>query len=148
MIPASVWVGLSAVSILMFVGSLVALRFLIVRMPPDYFVRERPAGGHWGSSHPAMRVVVTVVKNVVGAALVVLGAIMLLTPGQGVLLILVGISLLDIPGKRAIELKIVRNPIVLRAINHIRANAGRPPIVVDGEHARGAKPRARRAGRG
>jgi archaellum biogenesis protein FlaJ (TadC family) len=138
MIPASVWIGLSAVSALMFVGSLFVLRFLLIRMPADYFVRERQAGGDWLGQHPAMRVLATLIKNVVGVVLLVLGVIMLFTPGQGVLLILVGVSLLDVPGKRAIELRIVSNPTVLRTINHLRAKAGRPPIVVDEERAQRA----------
>jgi hypothetical protein len=130
-IPASVWIGLSALSALMFFGSLVALRFLIVRMPADYFSRERRAARDWLGSHPAMRALGTIVKNVVGLVLLVVGVIMLFTPGQGILLILVGVSLLDIPGKHAVQLRIVRNPAVLRAINRIRANAGHLPIVLD-----------------
>lgn len=135
MIPASVWIGLSAVSALMFAGSLVALRFVIVRMPADYFVHHRPSGTNWLGRHPAMRLLARLIKNVVGLVLLVLGIIMLFTPGQGILLILVGLSLLDVPGKRAIQLRIVSNPTVLRTINHVRAKADRPPIIVDEQSA-------------
>ena len=64
------------------------------------------------------------------AALLLLGLVMLLTPGQGVLSILVGISLLDIPGKRRLELSIIRREPVHNSMNWIRAKAGRPPLLL------------------
>ena len=39
-------------------------------------------------------------KNVFGLGALVLGVLMLFLPGQGLLMVLVGISLLDFPGKR------------------------------------------------
>lgn len=53
---------------------------------------------------------------------------MLVTPGQGVLTILIGLSLLDLPGKRAVERRLIGNPAVLRAVNALRAKAHRPPL--------------------
>jgi archaellum biogenesis protein FlaJ (TadC family) len=115
-----------AVSVGMFVASLVAMVVLIIRMPEDYFLhkRERP----WKQSHPALRIALIVVRNIVGAALLLIGLIMLLTPGQGVLCILIGISLLDIPGKRKLETKIVQREPVHKSIDWIRSKAGRPPL--------------------
>jgi len=46
------------------------------------------------------------------------------------LAILIGVMLLDFPGKRALELKIARQPAVLQAINGIRAKANRPDLQV------------------
>jgi hypothetical protein len=57
-----------------------------------------------------------------------MGLLMLVTPGQGVLTILVGVTLLDFPGKRALELWIVRQPAVLRVTNWMRAKAHREPL--------------------
>ena len=127
-IPMGVLWGLSGLSLLMFFGSLLALRFVIVHMPADYFVREEKHGGGWLGDSPPMRLVAMLLKNGLGLVLLALGLIMLFTPGQGVLLILIGVSLLDVPGKRAIQLRLVGNPTVLRTINRIRAKAGRPPI--------------------
>jgi hypothetical protein len=39
--------------------------------------------------------------------------------------------MLNVPGKRAMERRIVGNPVVLRALNSVRSHAGRPPLVVD-----------------
>jgi hypothetical protein len=53
---------------------------------------------------------------------------MLVLPGQGVLTILAGITLLNYPGKRRLELWLVRRPAIHRAIDWIRRRAGRAPL--------------------
>ena len=63
------------------------------------------------------------------------GLAMLVLPGQGVITILVGITLLNFPGKRRLELRIVRQRPVLLAINWIRARANRPPLVLPSSRA-------------
>jgi hypothetical protein len=126
--------SLLAVSVLMFLGTAVVMIILIARMPADYFLtarRERLAA----SSHPAIRVLLLIIKNVLGLLLLLLGFAMLLGPGQGILAILIGVTLLDIPGKRRLELAIVRRPAVLRAINWIRDKAHRPHLKLPAEQA-------------
>jgi len=55
---------------------------------------------------------------------------MLLLPGQGLITILIGIMMLNFPGKLAMERRIVQQPTVLRAINWIRAKAARPVLQI------------------
>jgi len=117
-----------ALSILAFVGSLAVLPLLVVRMPADYFVHPEPKPGGWRDRHPAIRLAGHFLKNAIGVVLVAAGIVMLFTPGQGVLSLLVGLSLLDVPGKRTVELYIVSSPAIRRAIDAIRVRAGRPPI--------------------
>jgi hypothetical protein len=126
-----VWYALTLLSVVTFVVSLIGLRFLIVRMPPDYFTARHPAALPWANRHPAIRVTLLIAKNALGSVLVVFGLLMLFTPGQGVLSVLVGLSLLDVPGKRALERRIVSSPLVLRTLNNVRAHAGQPPLVLD-----------------
>jgi hypothetical protein len=57
-------------------------------------------------------------------------------PGPGLVLIVIGVSLLDFPGKRRLEQRVVGRPRVLKAINALRARFGRPPLVVDGAEER------------
>ena len=45
---------------------------------------------------------------------------MLFTPGQGILTLLLGISLADIPGKRALEQRMIRQPRILYIVNQLR----------------------------
>ncbi len=117
-----------AASILGFVGSLIVVPVLVVRMPADYFAdRARPPES-WRGRHPAIRMTVLGIKNLSGFILVTAGLVMLFTPGQGMLAILIGLSLLDMPGKRALERRIIGNPTVLGGVNALRARAGRPPL--------------------
>jgi len=117
-------------SILLFVGSLVVMPILIARMSSTYFVSRELPEESWRRRHSIIRFTVLILKNVVGAILLLAGLVMLILPGQGVITILVGTSLLNFPGKRRLELLIVRQPTVLRAIQWIRAKAGRPPLIL------------------
>ncbi len=67
-------------------------------------------------------------KNLLGGLLIVAGLIMLVTPGQGVLSILLGLVLVDVPGKRKVERKIIERKSVLKVVNRLRARAGQPPL--------------------
>jgi hypothetical protein len=125
-----IWFGVS--SVVLFVGTLVAIPFILVRLPPDYFDERRPR--LWmPDHHPVLRLVGLFVKNAVGAVFLVVGIALLFLPGQGILTILIGVSLLDFPGKRYCERKIVGQPAVLKAINSLRAKYGKPPLTVKGE---------------
>lgn len=116
------------ISVAMFAGSLIALPVMIARLPADYFLKSRRQALPFSRTHPAIRLLLLTLKNLIGGAFLIAGLIMIVTPGQGILAVLVGISLLDIPGKRRFELAIVRRPHVLKAINWIRQKAHRPPL--------------------
>ncbi len=47
--------------------------------------------------HPVFRVIILVFKNFLGGVLVIGGLIMFLTPGQGILTLVIGILLLNFP---------------------------------------------------
>lgn len=115
-------------SVVLMIGSAALMVFVIARMSPEYFVAHTPPPGSWRSRHPVMRFVTRVIKNVLGATLVLLGLAMLVLPGQGALTILVGVFLLEFPGKRRLELRIMRQRAVHQAVNWIRGKVGRPPL--------------------
>lgn len=111
------------------VSSAIVVIFLLL-IAPDHFVAPQAALRRRFRSAPA-RVAYAVLKNALGAVLVVVGIVLSVpgVPGQGLLTILVGLVLLDIPGKRRLELKIVSRPRVVRAINRLRNRFGRPPLL-------------------
>ncbi|WP_447974942.1 PGPGW domain-containing protein [Nitrospira sp. Kam-Ns4a] len=124
-----VLLALFLLSVVGFVGTLIAIPFILVRLPPHYFDERHPRV--WlENHHPVLRLVGLTIKNVVGLVFLLAGLAMLFLPGQGVLTILIGLSLLDFPGKRALERKLVGQPTVLKAINALRAKFGRPPMTV------------------
>jgi hypothetical protein len=117
---------LFALSIGSLVITLLLLPVIVVRLPPDYFVGERPksaAGrGSW---------IVRVGKNVLGVVFLLAGLAMIVLPGQGLLTVLIGLLLVDFPGKRKLERKFVRRPRILKFLNKMRSKRGKPPLVVD-----------------
>jgi hypothetical protein len=125
-----VWIILF--SVVTFLVSIVATVVVLVKLPDTYFKAEH-GREFWAERHPVLRWGGLVLKNLLGAVLVLFGILMSLpgVPGQGVLTILMGVMLLDFPGKRRLELKLVSRPKVLRAINRIRGRFDRPPLVLD-----------------
>jgi len=120
---------LSVLSVLMFVGSLIAIPWLVVRIPADYFAcRQHLLADRLQPLHPVWRRLLLSLKNAFGAALVLAGVAMLVLPGQGILTILMGLMMLDFPGKFTLERKLAEQPAVLGALNWIRAKANRPPL--------------------
>lgn len=49
-------------------------------------------------------------------------------PGQGLLTMLIGISLMDFPRKRELEAKMVGQPTLLGVINTMRQKFHKPPL--------------------
>ena len=122
-------VTLTALSIVFFVGSLIAIPFILVRLPTDFFDTRVPR--RWMENHhPVLRLLGHLAKNVVGAIFVFAGFLMLFLPGQGILTMLIGITMLDFPGKRKLEAKMIGQPAVLNAINGMREKFGKPPLTI------------------
>lgn len=112
--------------------SFAAIAIVMVKIPANYFsshyVQDFLPGSPW-----LVRWGAVVAKNLLGIFLVGLGIILSLpgVPGQGILTILLGLIMLDIPGKRPLESWIIKRPPVLSAVNNFRARYSKPPLVVD-----------------
>jgi len=117
-------------SVIVFVGSLVALPFLVSAIPANYFATAKSPLSGATLRHPVIRLLLLGLKNLVGAVFLGAGLVMLVTPGQGVMCILIGLSFLNFPGKRRLELWIVRKPKVLSALNWMRSKTGKPALLV------------------
>jgi hypothetical protein len=112
--------------------SLAIVSVIMVKIPPDYFKKDRPRK-LWADKPKAVRYLGIFGKNLLGVVLVVLGILMSLpgVPGQGILTILLGVMLLDFPGKQKLEHRIVSRPKVLSTINKLRKKFGKPKLVID-----------------
>ena len=122
------WLG--ALSIVMFVGTLALVPFLVVKIPEDYFTHRRRQIDGWDHYHPAVRWTLITLKNVMGGIFVLAGLAMLVLPGQGLITLLIGIVMLNFPGKYRIERWIIRRKPIHRTINWMRAKAHHPPLEV------------------
>jgi hypothetical protein len=121
-----VWLGVF--SVITFVGSLLLIPVLCVKMGEDYFMPQRDKDETLAGRHPLLRWAGLILKNVMGVLLIAAGIAMLFLPGQGLLTILIGIMMLNFPGKRSFELWMIRLPGVLKAINAMRARAKHAPL--------------------
>ncbi|HRC43356.1 MAG TPA: PGPGW domain-containing protein [Nitrospira sp.] len=132
-VPANVLIWFAVSSVFMFVGTLIAIPIILMRLPADYFDVRTPRP--WMENHhPILRMIGHVVKNVVGAIFLFAGFLMLFLPGQGVLTMLIGLSLIEFPGKRRVEAKIVGQSTVLSTINAMRAKFDKPPLIIAPDH--------------
>ncbi len=128
-IPTNFLIGFTVASVIGFVGSLIIIPFILIRLPADYFDTRSPR--RWmRDHHPLLRVLGLIIKNLAGFVFILAGFIMLFLPGQGLLTILIGISLIDFPRKRELEARIIGNSRILNTINHLRHKFGRLPLTV------------------
>ena len=126
--PILWWFGV--LSIVTFVGTLIIIPILVIRIPTHYFMYNE----HWQLPQQkpqiTMRLLGLICKNLLGLVFVLAGLVMLVLPGQGIITILIGLMLMNFPGKHSLEQRLVRQPAVLRSLNWIRAKAGQRSLVV------------------
>jgi hypothetical protein len=129
-IPPWVLWTIVGVSVFTFVVSLVILRIALIRMSADYFTRERKANTALRKNRPIVWLLGVIGKNILGFLLLIAGLIMLAAPGQGLLTILMGIALMNFPGKRRLEVALIRRPSIHKSINWVRKRNDKPPIEI------------------
>jgi len=118
--------------LLSFTVSIAAISIVMVKIPANYFSSHHERDFMPGSPF-LVRWGAVIIKNVFGVFLILLGILLSLpgVPGQGVLTILLGLIMVDIPGKRPLEARIIKRPAVLSAINNLRAKYNKPPLELD-----------------
>ncbi len=122
---------MAVVTVFSYVAVPFVIRAVVIRMSADHFLYRNPPPNSWRAQHPAVRIALLVLKNLLGWVLVAVGivqSIPVLVPGFGLLTIMIGVLLLNFPGKRKLELKIVSASAVLRLINKIRQKHHRSPL--------------------
>lgn len=117
--------------ILSIVASVVVVPWVIIRLPADYFCPGRPQQPPFADFPAALRMPLIVAKNVLGLVLVGAGLMFLLMPGQGVIVILIGVLLLDFPRKKQLERWLVSRGPILKLANWLRRKAKREPLKFD-----------------
>ena len=114
-------------SLILILSVLIIVPFVLIKLPVDYFSCKENSGIINKLAFP-YNLILVVIKNGTGFILVCFGVILLFIPGQGLLTIFAGLMLMNFPGKRNLELHIVRKKPVLNAINWIRSKAGKEKI--------------------
>ena len=121
-----VWLG--TLSFIIFIFSLLTIKWLVALIPSDYFIKKN--NSKFRSDYPIFWLASIIIKNLVGYTLIVGGIFMLVLPGQGLFTIFVGLMLSNYPGKYFIERKFIAIPSVLKTINWLRKKSNKPPLEV------------------
>jgi len=116
-------------SIVIFIGTLLLIPAIVVRIRPDYFAHETRPRSRWADHAVPIRLFFLIMKNIVGTILILAGMVMLALPGQGLLAMLVGFLLIDFPGKYRFECWLISRRSISRPINWLRRRAGRDPLI-------------------
>lgn len=122
----SVFIWLSFLSLVVFLGSLAALPWLVGRLPSGYFLN--PAANRAGAGKRQTHILVLCLRNGLGAAVFLMGIVMLFIPGQGILTMVAGLVIMEFPGKSSAILYFVRFEKVRRGLNWLRRKKGKPSL--------------------
>lgn len=120
---------LGVVSLFTFVGSLIAVPWLINRMPSDFFLQHWQKLAEKRQTHPALTVLIFIGRNTLGLLLVIAGIAMLFLPGQGLLTILIGFCTMDFPGKQHLLKFLISKISIQKGLNWIRRKGGKQPFL-------------------
>jgi hypothetical protein len=120
---------LGLLSAVTFVGSLIAVPWLIGRMGSDYFLIHWHQVEERHRRHPVLALGILLLRNGVGLGLVLAGVAMLVLPGQGLLTMIIGLCLMDFPGKRHLLNRLSQIPQVQRGLNWMRRKQGKEEFI-------------------
>lgn len=102
--------------------------WVIVRLPANYFRRDKKPRPPFADYSAPVRIVLIAGKNLLGLVLVGIGLVFLLMPGQGVIVILIGVLLLDFPRKKQLERWLISRGPILKLANWLRAKWNQEPL--------------------
>ncbi|HIG84778.1 MAG TPA: hypothetical protein EYG40_05770 [Verrucomicrobia bacterium] len=114
------WIGIA--SILLFFLSLFILRCVIIQLPDDYFLNDSSALNK--RSGNLIDLARRVAKNLFGFLLIICGIILLFIPGQGLVTIVLGAWIMDLPWIIKIKRKFVYSRLVKKTLNWVRSKNG------------------------
>lgn len=111
-----------------FFGSIALTGAVLVRLPPTFLVDENSTRvGRLSAADLALRVG----RTILGIFLILLGLVLSVpgVPGQGILTIIAGLFISELPGTQRLLRRILRSPKVRSAVNKLRARYKHPPLV-------------------
>ena len=119
----------AAIFLVSFFANLGIVSLILVKIHADHFSKSRKTK-FWAGPRPWLHAAKVIGKNIGGILLVALGVVLSLpgVPGQGLLTVLLGIMLLDFPGRDRLEQKLLSKPSILNSINKLRARFDKKPL--------------------
>jgi ABC-type transport system involved in multi-copper enzyme maturation permease subunit len=119
-----IWLGI--ISLITFIASIVLIPLVIKRMPVDYFTN---VAYHTIDVSSVYKLTMFLIKNMIGLVLIIAGIIMLITPGQGIISIIIGLFLMQFKYKYKLEQKLIANDMTFKGLNWIRKKSNQKPFL-------------------
>ncbi len=116
------WFGV--LSTLIFILSLVCIPFLILRLPAGVFVQPGVTLFTRVADRSFFSILLFFLRNIIGGLLLLAGILMLVLPGQGLLTMVLGLAMMEFPGKHYLLKTILRLGPVQHSLNWIRKKGG------------------------
>lgn len=129
------WIVL--LSTIISIAYFIVITYVITQMDKQYFLRRKISQGelinhlHLTSMSRSVACVVKIAKIILGIGLLVCGILMLVLPGQGLVTILIALSMIPFPGKDKMEQRILARNSVRSTLNWIRLRAKKEPFIFD-----------------
>lgn len=124
------WIG--GLSFALLLLSLLASPWLLAHLPADYFAKPSAT-----KLRTPGQLIVASIRTLFGLFFAVLGLILMVTPGPGLVCLVLGLALCDFPGKHALLVKLIEQPNVLPTLNWLRKKGNQPPFTSPGDLASG-----------
>jgi len=122
------WI-MGIISIFTFLGTFIAIPIFVAKLPTDYLlIQSAPTARR--IKHPVLYIIIMVIKNILGMAIILAGIAMLVLPGEGLLTILIGFALMSFPQKAYLIKRLIKQKKVLQTVNWIRTRRGRPVLLI------------------
>ena len=125
----------------------IVISYIITQLDTRYFIRKNKALKNFRSVksteanvditsrltpiNSGLNFVTNIAKIIFGLFLFICGLAMLVLPGQGLITMLIGLSLIPFPGKHKLENKLLARKSVRSSLNWIRSKAKKPPFIFD-----------------
>lgn len=131
--PLSTWLAqhsgaiavIAPISFLLLLASVLATPWVLAKLPANYF--SKPP-----SVKPLSvgRLVMSVIKTILGIIIVLTGMVLMVTPGPGLVCLVLGLVLCEFPGKHSLLRRVIRQPSVFSTLNWLRKKASKPPFLL------------------
>jgi len=116
---------LAIISTITFVVSLLVIPWLISNLPSDFFAKIRAGHKTHDNNSLFYNLILVLLRNIFGVAFLIGGILMLFMPGQGILTIVLGISIMVFPGKRRLVNILIEQKSIQHGLNWIRRKTGK-----------------------
>jgi len=129
--PLAIWLSqhtgivaiIGTISFLLLVTSVLAAPWILAKLPANYFSTPQAIGPGTIRS-----VLVSTIRTMLGIIVIITGIVMMVTPGPGLVCLVLGMVLCEFPGKHRLLRNIIRRPSVLSTLNWLRRKADKPPF--------------------